>query len=140
MTISSRRILVTLMAMTIALQVLIAGNRLPAGENKNDPAHQGPTPKQLEEVTQWFEAMLDWCRICPSSKELEEITRQQATTWQLVLRLNMPTLDPQAVQYAIFETDPAFDAAAKRLVEFVCGGRVFGNRRRNCLTNYDSSR
>jgi hypothetical protein len=53
----------------------------------------------------------------PSPKQIVEITRMEVATWQLELHLDMPKLDPQAVQYAIFDEDPAseYKAQIKRM-------------------------
>ena len=90
MTNSNRLTVVTVMAMIVAFQLLIPGGRLSADENKADPEDQAPSPKQLQ-----------------------EIAKMDATTWQLELRLNMPTMNPQAVQYAILDTDAALSYTAQ---------------------------
>jgi hypothetical protein len=41
-----------------------------------------------------------------SDKLVEQITKQKAETWQIELHLGMPSLEPEAVQYAIFDKDP----------------------------------
>jgi hypothetical protein len=73
-------------AIMLVFQLVIAGSRLPAAENKHDSASQLPFP---------------------SAKQLQQIVKTQAETWQLHLRLDMPAMDPQAVQFAILDHDPA---------------------------------
>jgi hypothetical protein len=41
-----------------------------------------------------------------SDKQLDQITKLQATTWQIVFHLDFPGLQPEAVQYAILDKDP----------------------------------
>ncbi len=49
----------------------------------------------------------------PSRKQWQDVKKVQAETWRIQLRLDMPDLDPQAVQYAIFDHDPAPEYSAK---------------------------
>ena len=56
--------------------------------------------------------MLDWSSF-PSSKQMEEITKWQKETWQLEIHLDMPSMDPQAVQYSIVDKDPALHYTAQ---------------------------
>jgi hypothetical protein len=48
-----------------------------------------------------------------SAKQLEEIKRMQAMTWAVNIRLDLPTLEPQALQYTILDKDPALAYAAE---------------------------
>ena len=41
-----------------------------------------------------------------SEKQNNEIMKWQATTWQIEFHLNMPGLEPEAVQYAVLDKDP----------------------------------
>ncbi len=41
-----------------------------------------------------------------SDKLMEQITQQRAKTWQIQLHLDMPSLEPGAVQYAVLDKDP----------------------------------
>jgi hypothetical protein len=52
-----------------------------------------------------------------SAAEKESIKRWQDTTWRIGIDLDMPSLEPQAVQYAIFDKDPvaAFTAEVKKM-------------------------
>ena len=36
----------------------------------------------------------------------DKIRKWKETTWQILPRINMPSLDPQAVQFALFDSDP----------------------------------
>lgn len=54
-----------------------------------------------------------------SAAEKADIKRWQGETWQMGIDLDMPSLEPQAVQYAILDDDPmpAFTAQVKRMRE-----------------------
>jgi len=80
---------VTMTATILGVLVLSFSVRSWAGEKNEDPMPEGISPKQ-------------W----------KEITKVNATTWQIEIHLDMPTLNPQAVQFAILDKDPALDYKA----------------------------
>jgi hypothetical protein len=55
-----------------------------------------------------------------SAKRLEQIKRWQDKTWAINIQLDMPTLEPQAIQYAILDKDPApkYTAHIKEMQKF----------------------
>lgn len=80
--------------------------------------------KDREELWQAFVALRDGATPTAtghsiSAKQLEEIKQWQKKTWQIELRLEMPSLDPQAVQYALFDKDPlpTFQAHVREMQE-----------------------
>jgi hypothetical protein len=55
-----------------------------------------------------------------SAKQLEEIKRIQVEAWGINIRLDMPSLEPQAVQFAVVDKDPApgYTAQLKKMEKF----------------------
>ncbi len=55
-----------------------------------------------------------------SAKQLEDIKRIQAEAWAISFALDMPSLEPQAVQYTVLDKDPApgFTAQIKKMEKF----------------------
>ncbi len=78
-------------------------------ETKNAP----PSPASFRGTSESAQPLL-------SPSEKENMKRIEGETWRIVMDLNMPSLEPQSVQYAILDKDPvpAFMARVERMRTF----------------------
>lgn len=121
-----------LSATFLLLTLLIAGTRLAQAEPAAAPASQAERPEAtVEKSPEKAEAASSTSRkpevpsrealstVVPSlsAAEKEEIQRVAGEGWYISIHLDMPTLDPPALQYAVFDKDPvpAFVAQVRQM-------------------------